>query len=249
MGTHLPLRTRIDTGFDRFWPKYQIPGINPPEYAKMYRTANTTKAGTPMRYLEPDTTHIIDGLKCTDEGDSFRLTFRWPEGIQQVHIYKKEENCEAPSSGPARLLTLQEYRRQSGFTDKKSPGTFTYMVCPFVRTDGEDFYYPQPDNRHMATVTGRVEIKYQINCQQNWRGQKLHDIIMSSGYDIPPDTICCVKKENSPPTGPHDGTVYYVHDAITKGEPLVRQVQTTKDEYICLYISDPARQIYKMTLV
>ena len=225
----------------------------------------TLESGDAMHILEADKARIIDGLKCTDEGDTYRLTFRWPEAVRQVYIYKKQGSFDdsekslqplvyagempgGTASCSMRLHTLQEYRMHGGYTDAKTPGTYTYHIYPFERVNGEDIYYTGPDSRHIITVTGQGVINCSITERQHWRDYKLYDITITSGLPIPPETVCCVKKEGAYPVSHDDGVVYYFYEPVQRGELFTRHMQVGKDEYVRLFIAESAAAAYRLDM-
>ena len=213
-----------------------------------------------MHILKSDETKTIEGLKCTDEGDNYRLNFHWPEAVKQVYIHKKPGSCDTNAAAIIstthsddtpiikRLQTLQEYRKQAGFTDPKTPGTFTYYIYPFERINGEDFYYTSPDNRHIVTITGQAVINCRVTELKSWRNNKLYDINLSSKHPIPPGTVCCVKKDGSRPACLSDGMAYYFHEPIQCGETFTSHMQVKKNEYICVFISSSAATEYRLEI-
>ena len=201
--------------------------------------------------IEEDIERVIHGLKCMDEGENYRLTFNWPVGVQQVYIYKKPGGLppatpDEQSIKNGRLLTLHEYRKQGGYLDTKTPGTSSYYVYPFERAGSENICYASPDNLHIITVTGQVNIHHTITARPGPRGYKQYDICLTSSRPIPPETVFCVKKEGHQPTSLHDGTIYPFYEPIKEGESLTRQVQTKKTEYISLFINESSKSLYQL---
>ena len=198
-----------------------------------------------MHILEADETRLIQNPSCTDEGDSFRITFYWPEGVQQVYIYRKQGEL---TQGRGKIVTLQEYRKQGGIIDPKSPGRITYYIYPFERVDGDDYCYAHPENKHIITATALSVINYTIEEYNGWRSDKVYSITIISSHPIPPETIICVKKEGEPPTSVNDGIKYPFYEPINPVAPFIRQMQTDKNEYIRLFIAEEASDQYQLVL-
>lgn len=208
-----------------------------------------------MRVMETDTAdNGIRQLKCVEENDIIRLTFQWPAAIGQVYIFKTDADFSIETASPkdARLFTLQEYKKQAGFTDRKTPGTHTYRVYPFIRDDGEDVVIVQSDGKNSVTcLTGQIEVQFSIREKHRWpAGDKVNVINLLSNRYIEEDVLCYVKKENSYPSDARDGTVYFFTEPLPAGQMVTRQVKTKKNEYIRLFICDPEKApMYKLQMM
>ena len=195
-----------------------------------------------MRVAESD--KIIKNIKCTDEGENIRLTWSWPQGIEQVYAFTSEELTGG------KLFTLQEYKKRGGYILRKNPGVSTYYIYPFLRKGGEDILCNQPPGQNKISYTNQTIINFSVSEKFGlpFLGQyyKNHEIILSSENDVPADIISYVKKENNFPNDAQDGVVYYFGEMLEAGKPLTRIVQTGKNEYISLFIRKENTELYVM---
>lgn len=168
----------------------------------------------------------IKKIKCYDEGDAIRLTFDWPQGISQVFISTE------PDPAVGRLFTLQEYKKQAGYTTLKIQGAITFYIYPSQREDGEDIIYDPTEFAYTNPTIITFSLAEEIEQYKNYR------LTISANYPVPEEIICYVKKENAIPNDISDGVLYPFSEALTPNQPMTRIIRTTKNEYINLFIQD-----------
>lgn len=210
-----------------------------------------------MRVMDTDTAdNAIMDLKCIEEGGVIRLTFRWPAAIEQVYIFKTDGifDIEAADEKDARLFTSQEYKKQAGFIDRKTPGTHTYHVYPFIREGGCDIAVTQKDGRNTVTcLTGQITVNFSIREKRPRLGilsqDKINEISIVSDQYVEADVLCYVKKENGYPADIHDGVMYFLNEPLSPGISLHRQIKTRKNEYLRIFIRDQGKvDLYRLQI-
>lgn len=205
-----------------------------------------------MRVMETDTPeNSIGDLKYFEEGNRIRLTFKWPTAIQQVYIFKTagDFDIETALESEARLFTLQEYKKQAGFFDAKTPGVYTYRIYPFLRDEDEDIAIAQTNGKNDITcLTGQVAVGFRFNEKVSWMGGgKTIDIQLLSDQYIDADLLCYVKKAGGYPADLQDGLVYFFGEPLQPGIKLLRRIKTQKNEFIRLFVHDPDKaHLYRL---
>jgi len=193
----------------------------------------------------------IRDIKCYDEGEYWRLAFPWPSGISQVYIFKMPGDPGASfnvkHAGAGQLYTLQEYKKLSGYRDRKVPGVYSYYICPFVRENGEDVYFAQTDGCNRVCLTGLVNIRYTL--REKWMpviSDRTYEITLAADHPVEANVICYVKKENSLPVCSKDGILYYFNEPIIPGRDFIRHVRTGRNEYLGVFIHDEEHALYNL---
>ena len=187
----------------------------------------------------------ISRLKYHIEEDRMRLTFLWPIDIEQVYIFKTEKpiNIAEADLANGHLLTLQEYKRQSGYTAPLPSGTFIYSVFPFIREDGEDIAIVCPGeenpSENTVEITGQIPIQISIAEKTSFlKKDKLYIVTILARQNITGDILCYVKKLGGYPANVQDGTIYLFGDGLIAGEVTRWEIRTRKDEYIRVFVRD-----------
>ena len=168
----------------------------------------------------------IKKIKISDEGDSLRLTFDWPQGITQVHI------ATQPDPNIGKLFTLQEYKKQAGYHTLKIQGITTYYIYPSQWENGEDIFF----EASQMSYTNQTIIHFSM--EESIRQYKNYRVILQANYPVPADIICYVKKENALPQNVSDGMVYCFSEPLEPNQPITRIIRTAKNEYINFFIKD-----------
>lgn len=187
----------------------------------------------------------ITQLKCQVEAGQIRLTFLWPLDVDAVYIFKIAQDLdkfdiESAEAADAKLLTLQEYKKQGGYTFPRPSGAFTYRVYPFIRKDGEDYAIVYKGSDNSIEVTGQIPIRLSIREKTGFLGrEKVYTITLIAQQSIAGDVLCYVKKEHGYPSDVLDGMMYFFGDGLVAGVPANWEVKVKKNEYIRVFVRDP----------
>ena len=189
----------------------------------------------------------VSRLKCHMEEDLMRLTFLWPEDVQQVYIFKTDGpfNIEEANPASGHLFTLQEYKKQGGYTCPRPLGVLTCHIYPFIRKDGCDyaFVYTGEDaqNPHNSIeVCGQIPIRINITEKSGFLGKdKVYIITLLARQVMEGDILCYVKKQGERPASVNDGIMYFFGDGLEAGLPKRFEVKVKKNEYIRVFVRDP----------
>lgn len=198
-----------------------------------------------------DPSGTISKLKCHFEEGQIRLTFLWPEDIEQVYIFKTkpDEQFDIKAADPSggRLFTLQEYKKNRGYTEPRPSGAFVYHIFPFIRKETEDFAVvgessDVSDNfvsDNFIEVIGQISIRLSITEKAKRFSQyKNYKITLLSQQTVAGDVLCYVKKTGAYPQSVKDGTVYFFGDTLIAGSPGHFEIKVKKDEYIRVFVQD-----------
>ena len=202
-----------------------------------------------MRIVTQPDVPMVRRLRYSSENGRARITFEWPEGIEQVLIFKacdgdSEFFCDEHEK-PPRLFTLQEYKRLSGYNEAVTPGTYTYKIYPFVRENGEDICYvpeqsSEQPNESQITITETVKIMYSIN-----ENKAAIEIKIQTSHLLPETVICYVKNTHHP-QNVTDGTRYFFPAPLTPNHPHIWEVEIKPGEYIDIFLTEE-NPLYKLT--
>ena len=202
--------------------------------------------------ITDDPQATIRQLKCHMEAGQMRLTFLWPIDCEQVYIFKTEGPFNIAEINPAvgRLFTLQEYKKQGGYTEPRPSGAFVYRIFPFVREGVEDFaivYTGTSDLENAGNevdneieVTGQIPIEFSISEKTGFLSkEKKYTVTLLSQQTVAGDVLCYVKKEGSYPQSVEDGKIYFFGDGLRASVKGKWEIKTKKNEYIRLFVRDP----------
>jgi hypothetical protein len=174
-------------------------------------------------------------LKCNDEGEKIRLTWNWPQEIEQVYIFTNEETG-------GKLFTLQEYKKRGGAFLRKKHGTFDFLICPFKRENGEDIFFDNLDDNKIS-FTHKAEIFFSVREKKSppflKQQHKNFLISFSSKENIPPNIIRYEKNEC-------DDVIYFFGEEISADKVVTRIVQIENDETLRFFISEEHAHLYNL---
>ena len=204
-----------------------------------------------MRIITTDNLKdTVSQLKCHMEAGLMRLTFLWPEDVEQVYIFKTGEHFNIEDADPAsgRLFTLQEYKKQGGYTCPRPSGAFTYRIYPFIRKDGCDYAFVYTDKyagdfqspQNSIEVCGQIPIQVNITEKSGFLSKdKTYIITLLAQQAVEGDILCYVKKLNGYPATVNDGMMYFFGNGLEAGLPKKWEVKVKKNEYIRVFVRDP----------
>jgi len=182
----------------------------------------------------------VTNIRCIEEGENIRITFNWPESVEQVYIFSTqgefgEFKINEADTSQGRMFTLQEYKKRGGCVISQEPGVITYYIYPFRREDGEDVCYAC-DGENQITHTCRINIDFTI--REKTGRYKNHEITLTADHPVERDTVRYVKKANDSPQNIHDGVDYVFGEMLEPGRYVTRVVRTMSNEYLRLFICE-----------
>jgi len=191
----------------------------------------------------------ITNIKCRDDGGKITLTWHWPEGVEQVHIFIGD------TVASPKLYTLQEYKKRGGFSAKKCRGVNMFSVFPFTPDDDASgapasddsdtpAAYQSPSHTPTSENTIRFIVTTPITCTVTEKSTPLafatryknHEITLSAPHDIPSDTICYAKSSTN--------AIFTFTDPLYANQPLTRTIRTEKDDHLSFYINKDVSPLY-----
>jgi len=192
-----------------------------------------------------DSGECVTNIRCIEEGGNIRLTFNWPEGVEQVYIFtaQGELDISTADASHGRMFTLQEYKKRGGCIISQEPGVITYYIYPFRREDGEDVCYAS-GGQNQITHTCRININFAIR-EKSGR-YKNHEITLTSDHPVERDTVRYVKKANEPPRDISDGVDYVFSEMLEPGRHVTRIVRTMSNEYLRLFICEDKAELINL---
>ena len=155
-------------------------------------------------------------MKINCNAETMRLTWCWPQDIQQAYV---------TVNGETALYTVQEYKRRGGFFISKEPGVYDITVQPFVRENGEDIIHEQMQNT--LTYTCKNEIFYTLSTKTGEQFAN-HEITLLAAHAVSRGVIGYTKTNCN-----HE----YFFEPLAPNQPLIRIVRTKKDEKLHLFIT------------
>lgn len=178
---------------------------------------------TPVAGVASKDIKITNANAACVGGGKLRLTFDWPQHIQEVFIADTKDVTSSTTSG--KVYTLQEYKKNGGFFTAKLPGCTHYYICPML--DGTILH--QPDG-NIASHIETVRIRYKM--YERTGAYKYYDISLSADYIVPAGIIYYVKKAGAPPSSINDGMQYSIDIPLTPGKELLQVIRTSRTEYL-----------------
>ena len=175
----------------------------------------------------------VKNIKCREDGGNIRLTFNWPEGVEQVYVFLGTTDA---NPAMARIFTIQEYKKRGGILLQKVPGVFTYYICPFQRENGEDICFTPEDQGGQITHTTKINIDFTI--REKIGRHKNHEITLSADYPVNRGIVKYAKE----PSG-----IRYVFGEITEpGQQVTKIARTAVGEHLRLFIDEEFSELYNL---
>lgn len=199
-----------------------------------------------------------EGPKITDikvrlEEGKVILTFKWPNELEQIYIYKQSMLCEETIDWekPYRKYTKNEYASFNGFIDKREGEAMCrYVLCPYIQNQEEAYIVQFEDKcNEVEIITQKIEVRYQINEKKKlFSSRKTIQMSVFCETKLPRDYLCYVKKKGTIPTGIKDGTCFQFISDFEPGDNVFSEIEVDKDEYVRIYLSDdvPFKEAYRV---
>jgi len=176
--------------------------------------------------------HVI---KCHEEGRNIRLTFNWQSGIDQVYIFAAQGDFDVNRANfsDGKMVTLQEYKKRGGCVMPKTPGVFTYYICPFLRENAEDIF---ADGQMKTTHTNRINIDFAI--REKIGRHKNHEITITADYPVARGVVRYVKEPS--------GVEYVFGEVPAPDLPVTKVARTEINESLQLFIAEEFSDLYNL---
>ena len=195
----------------------------------------------------------ISDIKATINEGQVNLTFKWPNELEQLYIYKQDilRNEEIDWEKPYRKYTKNEYACFGGFKDQDASNAMSkYVLCPYIHNDLES-YLVRYENRcnEVEVISHRIEIHYEI-CEKKKLFSKRKSVQMQVFCEVPltKHYLCYVKKKGNIPLGLEDGIQFQFISDFEVGENVLPEIEVEKDEYVRIYLTDeiPYKEAYRI---
>lgn len=187
-----------------------------------------------------------------DEGQ-VTLSFKWPNELESLYIYKKSllKEEEINWDKPYRKYTKSEYARFGGFVDQNLESAMSlYILCPYIQNSFESYLVRYEEHCNAVEVIAKkIEVRYQINEKKKlFSNRKVVQMNIFCETELPRDYLCYVKKKGNIPVSLEDGMAFKFISDFDAGDNILPEIEVDKDEYVRIYLSDavPHREVYKV---
>ncbi|MBE6022625.1 MAG: hypothetical protein E7231_05230 [Cellulosilyticum sp.] len=195
----------------------------------------------------------ITELKAEVEKGQVKLTFKWPNTLENLYIYKQSVLEEQPIQWekPYRKYTRDEYARFGGWSDPDLGSAMSkYILCPYIQEGAESYVLNDLEHLNEIEVIGhQIEIRYEIKEKKKlWSSRKLIQMQVFCEVPVPRQYLNYVKKKGSIPVGLKDGMCFEFIVDFEAGEQSLPEIEVDKDEYIRIYLTDavPYKEAYRI---
>jgi hypothetical protein len=197
----------------------------------------------------------ITGLNYRIQNNESVLTWKWPDDVQFVYIYRfpadAEVQFENRPPNAMKLYTREEYKAKQGFVESVDGiGHYVYRVYACERgSDGLLLFLQEDDDNMLQFSTGRATIRYSIKYGKSFFGKmKPVRIELYSDVLVSKEALCYVKKVGSFPLHKEDGTMYPLIQDIAPGRNVLPEFEIPKSDQIKLFFTNGKKyaEIYEL---
>lgn len=197
----------------------------------------------------------IADIKAKVEGGQVILTFKWPNELESLYIYKQgllqQETIDWEK--PYRKYTKNEYARFGGFVDSNVTSAMSkYILCPFIQNDFESYIVRYEEGcNEIEVISKRIEIRYEIHEKKKlFSSRKMVQMKVFCEVPLPKEYLYYVKKKGSIPTSLADGMKFQFISDFEAGDNALPEIEVDKDEYVRIYLSDevPYKEVYRILI-
>lgn len=195
----------------------------------------------------------ITDIKAKVKEGQVTLTFKWPNELEYIYIYKqnklKEESVDWEK--PYRKYTKAEYACFGGFKDLDLGSAMSqYILCPYIQSNTESYIVRYQDGCNRIEVIGhQIEIRYEIKERKKLlSSRKLVQMQVFCDMPLPKEYLCYVKKRGSIPIGREDGMCFQFISDFVAGDNRLPEIEVDKEEYIRIYLTEevPHKEAYRI---
>lgn len=205
-----------------------------------------------VRWYDGSTPKIAD-LRGNVEDGKVILSFKWPNELEQVYIYKRSllDDESIDWERPYKKYTKDEYASFNGYIDRKLSGVICeYIICPYVREGEENFLIRFKDEcNRIKLMTQRIEIRYQLKEKKKlFSNKKLVQINVFCEREVPKEYLAYVKKKNGIPSQLDDGMRFDFVSDFHAGDNSFPEIEVDKEEQVRIYLTDeiPFKEAYRV---
>ena len=195
----------------------------------------------------------ISDIKVHLEEGQVTLSFKWPNELESLYIYKKSllKEEEINWDKPYRKYTKSEYARFGGFVDQNVESAMSlYILCPYIQDSFESYLVRYEAHcNEVEVIAKKIEVRYQINEKKKlFSHRKVVQMNIFCEIELPRDYLCYVKKKGNIPINLEDGMAFKFISDFCAGDNVLPEIEVDKDEYVRIYLSDevPYKEVYKV---
>lgn len=193
----------------------------------------------------------ISNIKAQVSGNQVTLTFRWPNDLESLYIYKQnlmqEEDIDWEK--PYRKYTKNEYARFGGFIDQEAKSAISkYILCPHIQDrDGEYLLQDTQGTNEIKVISQRIQVRYTLQEKKKlFSSRKKVQMHVFCEVPLPMDYLCYVKKKGSIPISLEDGMQFQFISDFNAGDNILPEIEVDQDEYVRIYLTEqvPYKEAY-----
>lgn len=205
-----------------------------------------------VRWYDGKTPKIVDLRASLEEGKVI-LSFKWPNDLEQVYIYKRsllnDETIDWEK--PYKKYTKSEYASFNGYIDRRlSSIVCEYMVCPYIKENDESYIIRFKDGcNEIKLMTQRIEIRYQLKEKKKlFSNKKAVQMNIFCEREFPKEYLAYVKKKNGIPANLEDGMRFEFVSDFLAGNNVFPEIEVDKEEQVRIYLTEdvPFKEAYKV---
>lgn len=195
----------------------------------------------------------ITDIKAHVNEGQVTLTFKWPNELENLYIYKQgllnEEAIDWEK--PYRKYTKDEYICFGGFKDQDTSSAMSkYILCPYIHNDLESYIVRFKSQCNEIEVIGhRIEIRYEIKEKKKlFSSRKMVQMKVFCEVPLLKQYLCYVKKKGNIPVGVEDGMCFQFISDFVAGDNILPDIEVDKDEYVRIYLTEevPYKEAYRI---
>lgn len=205
-----------------------------------------------MKWYDGRDPRVAD-IKVHLEERKVTLSFKWPNELENLYIYKKSllKEEEINWDKPYRKYTKSEYARFGGFVDQSLESAISlYILCPYIQDSFESYIVRYEDHcNEVEVIAKKIEVRYQINEKKKlFSNRKVVQMSIFCETELPKSYLCYVKKRGSIPIGIEDGTCFRFISDFEAGDNVLSEIEVDKDEYVRIYLTEdvPFKEGYRV---
>ena len=185
----------------------------------------------------------ITDIKAKVSGGQITLTFKWPNTLENLYIYKQSmlQDEDVDWEKPYRKYTKEEYARFGGFMDQDLKSAMSkYILCPYIHNEDESYIVRYEDDANqIEVISHQIEIRYALYEKKKlFSPHKLVQMQVFCELPIPKNYLCYVKKRGNIPVSLEDGMKFQFISDFEAGDNQLPEIEVDKDEYVRIYLTE-----------